>query len=97
MTPATRLHLFDTVWVPKLRDLLVQKGARYGTSEEVHANFKAVEALGVTSFQRAKLARAVEKSQRVALALGTPHEREVLDEECPDQALLWFILWVDQT
>ena len=96
MTPATRLHFFDTEWTPRLRAILKAKGDAYGTTEEVHANFKAVEALGITSFQRAKLARLVEKAQRLALALDTPKERDILYEEAHDIALLAFILWVDR-
>ena len=97
MTPETRLYLFDTKWMPLLRKLLVVKGAAYGTAHEVHANFKAVEALGITTFQRAKLARLVEKAQRLALALDTPGAQDALDAETPDLALLAFILWVDRT
>ena len=64
MTPTQRAQAFRLL-VTRLERLLRKKGQQYGTSEDVHANYRAIERAGITTTRLAILARAVEKLQRV--------------------------------
>ena len=71
LTPDQRAALYrDRLW-PRLETLLTSKAQVYGTPEDVHANYRAIERAGITTTRLAMLARAVEKLQR--LIAGEQH------------------------